>query len=395
MNKSCILYYAIGLLTIFHLSIAKAEGTQNELLGVWRGTLGQQEIVACWDHYGGNYYKLRKPLRIALNNTKNSDVWLENEWEKSEETISWQLNKPIDKHLVGSQIQSSTGTTLPIMLNRIHSSVPEDDKEECNFSGAVYEAFNTPRLKATQIHYGDSTNFMNTKYRVINALNGDIVSIELIGTKDSFTKANSVLHKEFMNDVLGYLTCDEFEPPRQGDYQSKIRLRFINNEWLSWSGHLEGYCGGAHPFFGSSTTTINLHTGDEINLWDWFNLVKKEENDQENQDDDVDSIAQVCEFLSNRCLPRPLSELVINTPASYEDKDCKDVDFQGMVDDGYSIGLNERGIAFIPELVEPARGMRTCYANYTIPFTKLAPFLSKKGAEAINQILLHSSDITK
>ena len=158
---------------------------------------------------------------------------------------------------------------------------------------------------------------------------------------------------------------------------------------------MEGYCGGAHPFFGSSTTTINLHTGHEINLWDWFNLVEKEENDHNNQDNGVNSITQVCEFLKNRCLPSPLGELIINTPASYEDKDCKDVDFHGMVDGGYSIGLNERGIAFIPELAEPARGMRTCYANYTIPFAKLAPFLSKSGSDAIHQILLHSSGITK
>lgn len=394
MNKYRILYYAMGLLTILHLSTSKAENTQNELLGVWSGTLGQQEIVACWDQYGGNYYKLQKPLRIALNNKKNSNVWLENEWKESEETISWLLNKTINGHLVGSQIQNSTGIRLPIMLTRIRSSAPEDDKEECNFSGAVYESFNTPRLTATQIHYGKPTNFMNTKYRVINALDGNITSIELIGVKGSFATANSVLHKEFMSDVLGYLTCDEFEPPRQGDYQSQIRLRFINDEWLSWSGHLESYCGGAHPFFGSSTRTINLHTGHEINLWNWFNLVGKEENDQDNQDE-VDSLTQICEFLKNRCLPRPLSELVINTPASYEDKDCKDVDFHGMVDGGYSIGLNERGIAFIPELAEPARGMRTCYANYTIPFAKLAPFLSKSGSDAIHQILLHSSGITK
>lgn len=394
MNKNRILYYAMGLLTILHLSIAKAESTQNDLFGVWRGTLGQQEIMACWDQSGGNYYKLQQPLRIALNNAKNSNVWLENEWEKSEDTISWQLNKPIDDHLVGSQIISGTSTTLPIILNRIQSTAP-DDENGCNFSGVVYDAFNTPRFTSTQIHYGEPSVFMNTKYHVINALNGNIASIELMGRKDSFAKANSVLHKEFMNDVLGYLTCDEFEPPRQGDYQSKIRLRFINDEWLSWSGHLEGYCGGAHPFFGSSTTTINLHTGHEINLWDWFNIVKKEEIDQENQDDDVDSYIQVCEFLTNRCLPRPLSELVINTPASYEDKDCKDINFHEMVDGGYSIGLNERGIAFIPDLAEPARGMRTCYANYTVPFAKLAPFLSKAGSNAINRILLHSSDITK
>ena len=42
MNKYRILYYAMGLLTILHLSTSKAENTQNELLGVLSGTLGQQ-----------------------------------------------------------------------------------------------------------------------------------------------------------------------------------------------------------------------------------------------------------------------------------------------------------------------------------------------------------------
>jgi hypothetical protein len=171
-----------------------------------------------------------------------------------------------------------------------------------------------------------------------------------LSPKESVAKTNELLRNELMSDIRSYLTCDYFNPPRQGDFQTKVRLRFWNDEWLSWSGHVEGYCGGAHPFFGNSTNTIELRTGRKVNQWNWFKLVKKRN----------DSDEQICEFLKDRCFPASLGKRVRKTSPAYEHKDCNEMGFHEMVDRGYSIGLNEKGIAFVPVLAEPARAFRTC-----------------------------------
>lgn len=386
-NRQILCHLAAPLVTLY-ISVANASNTQPELIGVWRGTLGKHQIIVCWDQYGGNYYKLQHPLRISLNlQDQKSDAWLENEYERTESTISWQLREPSGNHLVGTQTKSPKDLKLPIRLTRVQVAKKEKvDQQDCNFNSALHDTFNAPRVAATQIHIGEQLSFMNKPYRAITALNGNVASVELIGEDESVAKANKLLRKEFMSDIGSYLSCEDSFPPRRGDFQSKVRLRFRNDEWLSWSAHVEGYCGGAHPFFGNSTNTIDLHSGKKVNLWDWLNLkfVKK-------RDDTSD---QICEFLKNRCLPAGLAKRVRMTRPTYGNG-CEEMNFHEMSDGGYSIGLNENGIAFIPELAEPARLMRTCYANYTISFAELIPYLNQSGLAAINNILSPSPDEVK
>lgn len=383
------LYCAIGLLATLHMSSANATNTSPELIGVWRGTVGKYQVVACWDRHGGYYYKLQKPLRIALRaEDQSSGVWLEEEYERSETTISWQVRAPSGSHLVGTQIKGPKDLKLPIRLTRIKvAKKGEGDQQDCSFDSSLHDAFIAPRVAAEQIHVGEPISFMNKPYRVIAALGGNVASVELIGDAELVTKANELLRRELLDAIGVYFSCSENALPRRGDYKSKVRLRFRNDEWLSWSGHVEGDCGGAHPHFENSTNTIDLRSGKEVNLWDWFKLKSVKGRD--------DKSGQVCEFVKDRCLPTSLAKRVRTTRPAYEEKECKGTPFHEMVDGGYSMALNEKGIAFVPELMEPARVMRTCYANYTIPFTELAPYLKRPGLAAVKRILTHSANQTQ
>lgn len=385
-RNSPFLLSVIGLWMVLNMSVVYASNIPTELIGVWRGTLGSHEIVVCWDQYGGSYYKLQKPLRIALNaDTQNRGSWLENEEVRSETTISWQLKERTGTHLIGTQLRKSKSLKQTIRLARVQ--VVKTDKENepsCTFNSALHDAFNAPRIAAEQIQVGEPISFMNKPYRVITALRGHVASVELIGEDELIAKANKILRKEFMYYIGRNLSCEVFERPKQGEFKSKLRLRFWNGEWLSWSGHVEGYCGGAHPFFESSTRNINLSSGKEVNLWDWFKLklVKNKE----------DKSGQVCEFLKDRCLSLDLAKRVLKTRSTYEGKECKGMNFHEMVDGGYSLGLNEKGIAFVPVLSGPARAMVTCYGNYTIPFAELLPYLNQSGLAAVNRILIPASE---
>lgn len=372
----------LGLLLVSPL--AKATEGAKEFIGVWRGTIGKAQIVACWDGNGGNYYRLHKPLRISLSAPEQENgPWIEN--MGIETTSSWQLEIPLGNQLKGVWRKSDAGQKHPIRLSRVMlPKKSQRDELDCLFRGPLYDAFNAPRVAAQQIHVGEPVQFMDRSYRVIQAMAGNVASVELLGDEESVSRANRLLHKSLIDDIGSYLSCEVFDPPQQGSFESKVKLRFWNDDWLSWSGHVEGYCGGAHPFFGTDKKTVDLSTGKEVNLWRWFKLVKKQQDNPE----------QVCEFLKDRCLPKKLAKRIRQTKPGLDDPECKNFDFLDAVDGGYSLGLNSKGLAFIPNLAEPARGLRTCYANYTIPFANLLPYLNHSGQEAVNRILAAANKAT-
>ncbi len=365
----------LGLLLVSPL--AKAAEGAKELIGVWRGTIGKAQVVACWDKYGGNYYRLHKPLRISLSAPElENGPWIEN--MGIETTSAWQLENPLGNQLKGIWRKSDAGPKLPIRLSRVmRLAKHQQDESDCFYSGPLYDAFNAPRVATQKILVGEPVEFMERSYRVIQAMSGNVASVELLGDEESISRANRLLRKSLIDDIGSYLGCDLHEPPLQGWFETKIKLRFWNEDWLSWSRHVGYECGGAHPSFGTDTTTLDLRTGKEVNLWRWFKLVNKQQDNPE----------QVCEFVKDRCLPKKLAKRIRQTKPGLDDPECKSYDFLDTVDGGYSLGLNGKGLAFIPELAEPARIMRTCYANYTIPFADLLPYLNQSGQEAVNRIL--------
>ncbi|MEN9492886.1 MAG: hypothetical protein RJA63_3335 [Pseudomonadota bacterium] len=341
MRHSHVLSYCLIVLlaTLLFASGAHAAESPSELIGVWRGSIGKRQIIACWDTFSGSYYTLHDPLQITLVvNNQQPDVWLEH--RGFETPSSWQLAKVVGNHLRGTWTNTPESPKQPIRLTRVR--VPRQNKEEiqgCNSNGSLYEAFYAPRVISERIYPGKPATFMEKPYRMIMALGGKVVSVELSGEDESITHANALLRRNFTESIRSAIACmDDPQSPNNYWFQTKLRLRFWNDEWLSWSNHVEGYCGGAHPFFGSDPNTVDLRTGKEAKLWNWFKLVKKQ----------ADSPEQICAFLENRCLPARLAKQVREARASYEYKYCENIDFQVVVDGGYSIGLNEKGIAFVP-----------------------------------------------
>lgn len=371
-------HFAIGLLVTLRIAAANAVSTPSDLIGVWRGTLGKKEVVACWDKGGGNYYTLQKPSRLALSaDEQRSGVWIEN--DGNETPTEWQLRRLNKRHLTGTRRKGVNGKSMPIYLNRVQVTAKiKTDQQYCSFDSALYVAFNAPRVSLVKVHTAGRSFLINREYHVISALAGNIASVELVGGEESVNKVNKLLRDQFVDDIRSYLTCDVYDPPEHGDFHTKIHLRFWTDELLSWSSHAEGYCGGAHPFFDLSVKTINLQTGKEINLWNWFKLVRKRDH----------SPGQICEHLGSRCLPTSLSKRIGKLRQHVEDSHCGDFDFHlDEADEGYSIGLNQNGVAFIPELPESSRAFRTCYANFTLPFAELPPYLNKAGSAFVDRIL--------
>lgn len=370
---------SLGLAFLLHSSPAQSQNVPAELIGVWQGTIGKRQIVACWDQTGGHYYPLRKPLRISLSPPDGVNPhWIENLGIETSST--WQLDKPTGKRLTGTWRQSESAPPSPIRLSRVRLNKAREGKTaDCLFDSPLQTAFNAPRVAAQKITTGQAKVFMGRTYRVIQAMQGNVASVELEGDGEPIQRANKRLRRVLQDDIADYFACEMFDPPQQGHWINEIRLRFWNEDWLSWSEHGEWYCGGAHPSLSNETRVLNLHTGKETDLWSWFRVVKKKEGD----------LVQICDFREDRCLPKKLARRIAKTKPEVENiAPCTPEDFVSeLVNGSYSIGLNPGGIAFIPWIPEPARLMRICYARYTIPFADLQPYLTSTGKEAVAQLL--------
>lgn len=272
--------FAIGVLSLVQLSSVKAAETPSELIGVWRGILGGKEIVACWDAYNGHYYPLAKSRRVQLYaDEQKIDTWIEDPGADDSITL-WRIHRDMGT-LSGVREDPHARKRDSIYLKQIFRLEKKNTEisPSCTSSGVLYDMFIAPRADAVSMQTGDVRQFMNKKYRAISAFKGKVASVELIGDQKKLVKGNKILRKELKDAIRSYVSCDDFDPPHQGDYASKVHLRFWRDEWLSYSTHVSWYCGGAHPSVGFDTKTLNLNTGKEINLWDWIRLIKKQESD--------------------------------------------------------------------------------------------------------------------
>ncbi len=102
------------------LFCASAMATEGQPQGVWKGTLGDQAIVACFNSGSGNYYYL----------SHLSPIWLQSLDTLYHETadIAWTLDPPHGRAMGGTWRNSKNGVTLPIRLVLVEG---DDDPAAC------------------------------------------------------------------------------------------------------------------------------------------------------------------------------------------------------------------------------------------------------------------------
>lgn len=382
--------------------------------GVWETTVNKQKFLVCWESYGtGNAYNKKNPHQLfELSASDKSDslswTWLDSSDEKVPLKPFLQITK-IEHNKIVADVQYGLQSSKSMALKRVKTINYTGD---CLFDGyqrkdkdvTMYQAFNAPRVKALKIWYSAPKTFMGKQYRINNAATqgksksvGEVSSLALSNDGQDLTAINKTLAHDYKDDQLSLVTCgDSNELGNGGDYQSHQQLRYWGSDWVSISYHSDGYCGGAHPFFNSDTQTFNIATGKSEDIWQWFKLTTLDKNAEVADDE-----KQVCRFKAQKdeyltqCLPPKLVKKIYQA-RTICDKKChflgeKMEDFREMADGHiYSITLSPNGVSFVPGIAEPARGMRTYFAHYVIPYTELKPFLSKKGRAEISKIMLMS-----
>lgn len=313
-------------------------------------------------------------------------------------------------HQITADIQYGVKTPTPIILKRIKTSNTTgdclfDDSTRKAHDVSIYQAFNAPRVKVLKTWQSAPSTFMGKQYLIKNAATraksrteGEVSVLNLLGDKQDMSAVNKTLALNFVGNQYFLVTCGDMSNSGGGDYHAHQKLRYWGGDWVSISYHSDGYCSGAHPFFNAGTQTFNIATGKSEDIWQWFKLTTLDKKTDIAEDE-----KQVCRFKTlkdeylKQCLPPKLARKIYRAHTICDEK-ChypgeKAIDFREETDGYiYSASLSPHGVIFLPSLVEPARGMRTYFAHYVIPYAELKPFLSKKGRDEISKIMQMGSE---
>ena len=150
-----------------------------------------------------------------------------------------------------------------------------------------------------------------------------------------------------------------------GNFSLKARPEFVTQQWLGLVETHALYCGGAHPSYWESRRTFDRRSGREVDPLGWF-LEAGFARQPEGRGDTA--------YLQSE-MTEPLKAVVLEHWPRGDDYE-PDCIYAAESAFGWSIGVVEDGIAFIPGVPHVAA---MCAYTVVVPWTDIEPFLSPEG----------------
>lgn len=343
-----------ALLCIIILNIVSATADNKDaLVGVWTGTIGKAKINVCFLEYGnGSYYYLKYRQPIRLEYADDASVWFE------PDSCKWIIDKVSADNATGTWSKPGKNVSLPIKLVYLGGGRGADE-EPCGC-----DLYNNPIEKMPPIKVDSSHAKGERCYRTLSVEEGDISMswIELCGKSDAVVKLNQEFRKGFPEDAEDAKT---FYQCRRGTLGSFGSTACQDNNSLTpylWFGnYLEvmenggGFCGGAHPSYGTSYRIFNLATAEEGDLHSWI-----EENDD---------------------LHKLILEDYIPDEADSGGNNCATIVREN---DSYALRLDSTGIVFYTQF---GHCCVACNQEFPLSFEELKPFLTEEGVENVKLVV--------
>ena len=381
---------AAFLLAFFGAS--NADAAPPPWTGVWAGTIGAEGVQVCLQHEErgdlGAYFYLRHLGIISLRwvdskaRPEAASTWTEapeRDSSKAAQGPFWKLSAMDADHLRG--VWTGSGKTLPIVLTRVPVEAVEKDADKNDAEQACGSlAFSKPRLTTPKISRQPASlngaGFTKLFADVGKQFDVKIESFQLIGSTPEIERVNATLRKPIPTSAIGsdYLECSRnslSSTGADGHFSSATEPKLITRNWLVSKEESAVGCGGAHPGYELSRRTWDLRKGREVNLWDWFKA------------------PAVIQSVPDEGEPSAYREVELSGPfrkmldAAYprHDDQCKEEERQS---GSWNASLTRDGIAFTPEF---SHASFACTDDSDIiSFTKLEPFLSAAGKQAIADV---------
>ncbi|MEC5160404.1 MULTISPECIES: hypothetical protein [unclassified Janthinobacterium] len=348
-----------GLLCAFFVAAslpAAATGDAAQIAaraGVWSGSVGKQQVLACFDRSDdAKYYYLKHSNTIPLSAVDGKNLaWTEGRGDGA--TGRWRVRAVAPDRLEGEWSGPKGQRKAPIVLTRSYADA--DGKGNCDDAGnALSDAFNGPRLDAQKVTR-QAAVFGRRAYAKLSTLGGSIQSLAFPPALPGMAGVNKLIDRFARAAMQQYFDC---AAPGQ-DYNSSMTITYWSKNWLSIGQHREGFCGGAYPFHQLQQRTVDIAGGTEVDLWMWFK-----------HDGKGDSQATPA-----------LQKLILSGDgADTSDPECGPLLTAARY---YQLSLGDKGMVFSTTFPHVAQA---CDMDIVVPYAKLAPFLSESGKAALQTV---------
>lgn len=365
----------------------------QQLEGVWQGTLGKQEIQACFSIrtdpntkkqsvYGGYYIQNQLTTYELLNEPKEQ---VESHKLSQDDNNEWQLESISKQLLIGERINLETKASDPLKLRLAGKNKPTERDD----AGCFEEpGFNQKRvnvlLDKIKIH---DFGYQKKHYQELTLKNKDqqldldIQYLQLDVENLALEALNKTLKKTFVEDLYFDMSCTSLGmAPTGGYHENKEQISFWNDEWITVKSTGNHYCGGAYPDLNTAYNTYNLSTAKIEELWTWF----KDKRQDANVLKDASSETKWITYKPNKKLLKTIlayrtyknSEFTPNN----QDNDG-DIVKERMT---FNLGLSDKGIVFFTAF---EHAVQAYDETMVVPYEALLKHLTKEGRAKVDAIM--------
>lgn len=355
---------ALGL---FVSQPAQAAPDLKEMHGVWRGTIGNLPVQACYDaaEYSndGKYFYLRRLSTIPLKSDEKGSGDLTEGWSDTKNVARWRI-KTITKN-AAEGVWIGKGKPLPIRLTRVPFATSEEFDGPCGSLVFVQPIIAATRMvKSPGRVHGLAVETWKLAYP------DDSISVEsfqLPGSGPAITAINRRLREPFAKSDDGWKWCLRNAGAWGADYHDGVEARLVTTRFLSVMSRNENFCGGPHPNNSNQPILFDRQSGKSVDLYTWF-------DGESSNREKVKGYAETIDTLTGK-----LFELVLalHPRAGESEENCG-----GAVKtaSSWTLELKAEGIAFTPDL---PRVVMACGDEVVLPWSRLQPYLSPIGRREV------------
>lgn len=273
-NSFCLIARNFAFFWLNFIFVGVVYATEDKSLeGVWRGTIGHDDVRVCFSRSGATYYRLKQGNALTLSLLKSSadsnnwHAWEANhQAEKGEQIPTWELRQLDRNTIVGKREEISKIAKQEIRLKRNSVTEISGGLRLCELS------FYEPLFQAVGVTSKEA-RFEGKPYFVISSKYGR--SFQLPDALVNAPIINSFTRKLLDSEVVSAYDCDfmlnDWNGSRDSAWFNRHTPLVWTDDWLVIRSEQDYvYCGGAHGDANREELVIEMSSGKVVNPWRWI-----------------------------------------------------------------------------------------------------------------------------
>jgi hypothetical protein len=348
--------FMLAAAAIGNASAAAADKTDPNacLLHTFSGSLGtipvNLEFQERSEDIRGRYYYRTTYSDLYLVQDAKTKRWQESGGD-GKSSGSLVLQCAGDK-LSGSWTSADGKKTLPLTAS-VADVGAKKTYDEKRFAAASFKT-----LKASSVAGKRYETFTQPQW-------SGVIGLRLLDKSEAVSKINALLMEDFhtsLNDTVDCAASGFWDRGPDAGYENNIGWtpRAWNAGFVVIEIDADGYCGGAHPYHGSSASTYNLKTGAKEDVKEWL------------QD----------KYRADIAPDTPLGKLLTRISGRDAQEGCE----EAISWSGTSVWPLAEGLAFQPWA---PHSMSSCIEEIVVPYKTVMAYLSPYGKAQVQAFIKH------